>query len=491
MPVWFPQLEGQNEASAEAMRLGLDFSTLDSSAFQPVSGIPNKILIAQDEEQRLVDLYYSNFHAAHPILPPARCLPQLPSFPPSLDAIVKFIGAHFDDRVSIDARFATLRTALRAPEPNSYCKVQALILFSIVLHARNSRNEALDWLDMAIDAALELGLNDKRFSASHGISNPIVEESVRRTWWELYIVDGMIAALHQKVDFRTSSVLTDVELPCDERMYLQCGYIPESRTVAQLKGRAFAEDDLEFSSFCYRIDAVILLSRVMSVGGDVSGKEEAEGIDLALSSWCYHLPQSKQEVLAHDGTVDEMLFQAYMIINCAIIYFHLPRSDLFANAQGQSTNMPCAERLNISLPASTPHTHAVKTIEAANRLSSLASLQVPAEKHSPFFVCSLVLGTIVQLSACTIKSCQCLETHRDGITLAIGVLKALNQTWPISQPALQQIKAVARMVLESGVQPIGRQITHEDSLDIQSILSSEILLGDTPDLDKEEIQLPI
>ena len=491
VPVWFSQLEGQNDTPAEAMGLGLDFSDFDSNTLQPVSGISNKVLMAQDEEQRLLDLYYSNFHAAHPILPPARCLSQVPSFPPSLDAIVKLIGSHFDDSISTDDRFATVRTALRAPEPNSYYKVQALILFSIVLHARNLRNESIYWLDMAIDTALELGLNEKSFAASHGMNNPILEESVRRTWWELYIVDGMTAALHQRMDFRTSSVLTDVDLPCDERTYLQCGYIPEPRTVAQLRRRAFAEEDLDFSSFCYRIDAVILLSRVMSVGGDVNGKEEAEGIDLALSSWCYHLPQSKQEVLAHDGTVDEMLFQAYMIINCAIVYFHLPRSDLFANAQGQSTNMPCAERLNISLPASTPHTHAVKTIEAANRLSSLASLQVPAEKHTPFFVCSLVLDSIVQLSACTMKTCQCLETHRDGITLAIGVLKALNQTWPISQPALQQIKAVARMVLESGVQPIGRQITHEDSVDIQSILSSEVLLGDTPDLDKEEIELPI
>ena len=212
---------------------------------------------------------------------------------------------------------------------------------------------------------------------------------------------------------------------------------------------------------------------------------------MALAAWCYHLPQSKQEVLAFDGTVDEMLFQAYMIIECAVIYFHLPRSDLFANAQTQNATMPCAERLNISLPASTPHTHAVKTIEAANKLSSLASLQVPAEKHSPFFVCSLVLDSIVQLAACTMRACQCLETHRDGITLAIGVLKSLGQTWPISQPALQQVKAVARLVLETGIHPMGRHIASEDTVDIQSILSSEVLLGDTPDLDKEEIQLPI
>ena len=494
VPIWFPQMDGPTESPKEAIGLNLEFPSIDTNALQPVQGITSNILMVQDEEQQLLELYYQNFHAAHPILPPMRSLSQLPAFSPSLDAVVKFIGSHFDDNIESERRSRAVRAAFKAVEPNSYQKVQALLLFAVDLHACNHRDEAMVKLDMAIAAALDLGLNSKDFPARNGIDDPVVQESIRRTWWELYVVDGMVAALHQKMDFRTKSIPTNVGLPCDEHVYLQAGFIPQPHTIVQLQNRSFAEDELEFSSCCYRIDAIQLLGRVMAVGGDNIEKDQVEGIDAALAGWAYLLPPTKQEILEEDGTVDEMLFQAFMIVSCAMIYLHLPRSDLIAHAQGPSATMPCAERLSISLPASTPHTHAVKTIQAANKLSSLASLQVPAEKHTPFFICSLVLDSIVQLSACSIKACHCLglDVHRDGITLAIGVLKALAKTWPISDPALQQVKAVARRVLEIGVHPESPQrISSGESVDIHSIISSEVLLGDTPDLDESEIQLPI
>ena len=491
LPMWASQLDGQDESPPEPIGLGLDFPTLDPDALEPVAGIANKLLLGQDEEQQLIDLYYSNFHGAHPILPPARALPRLPPFSPCLDATIKFIGSHFDENISTSTRAIAARAAFRVAEPNSYQKVQALLLYSIVLHARNGRNEAMEWLDTAIDIALELGLNNKEFSSLNGGNDPIMKECLRRTWWELYIVDGMMAALHQKMDFRTSSVPTDVGLPCDELTYLQGDFIPQPQTISQLQNRVFVDDETDFPSFCYRIEAIQLLGRVMAVGGDASGKEDqVEGIDLALAGWSYHLPPAKREVLTNDGTIDEMLFQAFMIVNCAAIYLHLPRSHLMA-AHAPNAGMACAERLTLSYPASTPHTHAVKTIEAANKLSSLASLQVPTEKHTPFFICSLVLDSIVQLSACSIKACLCLEVHRDGITLAIGVLKSLGQTWPISQPALQQVKAVARMVLEIGVHPAETHINYGDPVDIDAIIKDDVLLGDTPDLERQEIELPI
>ena len=487
LPAWFDELDCDDDGNpTEALNLGMGFHDMDAGPLQPVTGIGDKILPAVDEEQQLIDLYYANFHGAHPILPPARALPRLPPFAPCLDAVVKFIGSHYDDNINTSTRAITARAAFRVAEPNGYHKVQALLLYAVVLHARNVRNESQDWLDMAVNAALELGLNNRHFSEAHGANDPILKESLRRTWWELFIADGMIAALHQKTDFQTSSTLTDVGLPCNEQLYLQDGFIPQPRTMAQLQNRVFVDDDTEFSSYCYRIEAVQLLGRVMALGGDLNGKEDqVDGVDMAISGWSYHLPEDKKEVLAHDGSVDEMLFQAFMIVNCAAIYLHLPRSHLMA-AHAPNAGMACAERLTISLPASTPHTHAVKTIEAANKLSSLASLQVPAEKHTPFFICSLVLDSIVQLSACSIKACACLEVHRDGITLAIGVLKALGQVWPISKPALQQVKAVARMVLEIGVHPMDRQISFD------SIIEDKVLLGDTPDLEsQQQIELPI
>lgn len=43
-----------------------------------------------------------------------------------------------------------------------------------------------------------------------------------------------------------------------------------------------------------------------------------DAVDARLSSWLLFLPPNKREILNSEGTVDEMLFQAHMIMNASV-----------------------------------------------------------------------------------------------------------------------------------------------------------------------------
>ncbi len=71
-----------------------------------------------------------------------------------------------------------------------------------------------------------------------------------------------------------------------------------------------------FSSATYRIDAVRIVHRVLSatraVPVDVSALDLA---DTHLANWGLHLPDCKKKIINRDGKVDEVLFEAHMIIS--------------------------------------------------------------------------------------------------------------------------------------------------------------------------------
>jgi hypothetical protein len=73
-------------------------------------------------------------------------------------------------------------------------------------------------------------------------------------------------------------------------------------------------DDLKFSSFAYRIDAIRTLGKVLEVQKtNLLDKAQVDGADTMLVNWVLHLPASKREFTSRDGHVDEMLLQAHMI----------------------------------------------------------------------------------------------------------------------------------------------------------------------------------
>jgi hypothetical protein len=399
----------------------------------------------------LVDVYFSNFHAAHPVLPPLRMLYRF-GLPPYLEQVIKFIGAHFTPATSSETYRPTVVSSVVEQEPSPE-KVQALLLLTIVLHSRNERGEAGICLAQAMDLAYELGMHRRSFAEIRGDGDPIREESLRRTWWELFIIEGMLTALGVRSSFTASTVPLDVPLPCEERIFQNGLCPPPPHTIAQFDDRVFADEDIDFSSYCYRIEAVRILGRVVVLSETMQGQQEVvEAIDARIASWFHHLPESKAELMRGDGTVDEMMFQAIMLVNGAAIYLHFPRSDLLSSP-AVAAEVICGHPGLCMMPAFSHHAHAMKAVKAASEISTLASMRIPVTKHTPFFICALVLSSIVQLAAYSVKAGQMPDPRRDRLTLTIGVFKSLGRTWAISQSVMRQIKAVARDVLDIGVRP--------------------------------------
>lgn len=87
--------------------------------------------------------------------------------------------------------------------------------------------------------------------------------------------------------------------------------------LVQFQGRAFAGDEVVYSSSAYRIDAIRILGEVLAAidEGRSDSLKRVDAADASLTSWAFDLPKSKMVLVGEGGKVDEMLFQAHMIIN--------------------------------------------------------------------------------------------------------------------------------------------------------------------------------
>jgi hypothetical protein len=225
-----------------------------------------------------------------------------------------------------------------------------------------------------------------------------------------------------------------------------------------------------FSSFCYRVEAVRILGRVLSITG-VHGVhiDQVQAVDNALAAFLHHLPPSKceSEIVNTYGELDELMFQAHTIIQYANILLHFPRGDL-ASPVPFTTDVPGGNSAKFVCPCTRQHVHSTKAIDASKALSMLAALRVPVQRHSPFFVYPLALSAVVQFSVSTIhsrSSRHCLEQHHDRIKLILGVLKTLGRYWSIAEIVLRALKRVALAVFQTSRNEHSDPTQQEDFLD--------------------------
>jgi len=169
-------------------------------------------------------LYYKFFHAAHPWIVPRGCLNRLMvshrTQVQDLLAVMEFIGSTYSSEGQ--SQYLKQRATNIMYRPN-ICKtsftVQALLVLAIGVHSCSNFQQARATLDKAISIALEIGMESRNFCSANGYGNPVLEESWRRTWWGLFVVDGCFEAIHRSHTFRTWHVQSDVDLPCEESDY--------------------------------------------------------------------------------------------------------------------------------------------------------------------------------------------------------------------------------------------------------------------------------
>lgn len=363
--------------------------------------------------------------------------------------------------------------------------MQALLLYAITMHAAQRPTDAASCVSRAATIAISLGMNDECFAKTRSFGSEVLEESLRRTWWELHTVDVYFAALHRRSTYETSAIQSFPLLPCTQALY-ECGQCEvEPRSLEAFNDRVFSitDSELHFSSACFRIEAVRVVERVLTLAASNDATpDDVQALDNAIASWDFNLPVTCKDMLGPSGEIDHMLFEARCLILCANIFLHFPRSELPATVPSAG-DLDCAKDYTPLAPTS--RHHALKAIAASKELSNLATLPWPVEHQSPFFICGLVLGCIVQLAAGTTHvqhgSADCLQQLRERVVLMLGALQRLGEVWPLASNAVRALRPVAETVFtrrKQGPPSSNASSFHDSVLDINTGDASDMLWFD-------------
>lgn len=316
---------------------------------EPLSLSEERDEIAEDT---FIDLYYRYFHKSHPcVLPRWRLEHQYKNSVhrealEPLILVIRFIGSLYArSPQSTQLRSQCSRAVSYSPTHSlNPFAVQSHLLFSIALFWCGLRQQSQDSLAAATRLALDLGMHRREFAGQNGKGDAVLEESWRRTWWQVYIADAFFAAMARANTFPTCNIDVTVELPCEEEEY-QAGVsfpislqqfpiifpskdhrltqptkvIPRPQTLESFDNREFAPSCPSYSSFAYLIGAIRgISSATQTVPSNTScwsSPQVRTEVDAIIDGWQLHLPAPKRELVSRDGEVDELIFQALMAVH--------------------------------------------------------------------------------------------------------------------------------------------------------------------------------
>ncbi|KAJ5104167.1 C6 transcription factor [Penicillium argentinense] len=393
-------------------------------------------------DDRFLRLFYENFHVAHPIIVPHDAY-QDRQYPEFLQLVVNFVGSHYVPSSPNQQYRDKVIAELTCNPARSPCMVQAWLIYAIAIYARGEWQEAQNAFSHSVELALELGMNRREFATSVQPESSIEAESMRRTWWELYITDILLAAPFKGTTFLCSTMAPEVGLPCEESAYTGTGEIPAPRKILDFKRRIFAPEETVFSSFSYRIEATTILCRALVLNKlrDYH-RDHLQAVENALVSWVNHLPPKKLDIVDSYGNIDEMMFQAHITIAYATMLLHLPRSDLQpVLSQADDHFWPVATR-SLASTLNRP-IHSIKATDASRRISDAISLCPNIIKHTPFVIPALALCGMTQLATAIKHTQECFDHHYNRVTLILGCLKSTKRIWNLADTAYNHLRISA------------------------------------------------
>ncbi|KAF3386401.1 hypothetical protein F1880_000659 [Penicillium rolfsii] len=407
------------------------------------------------EKDPLIDAYYKNFHKLHPFLPPQWHFTRLCQDPirqvnfTPLIAVMRLIGHIYKSHEWSIPLKDHVEACFSQTIPNDPIMVQCRLLYSIALFWYDYKAEAKAEITRATRSAIDMQMFLQSFSTKHGAADPVLQECWRRTWWMLYLVDGYYTGTLGTMNFAVANIDATVDLPCEESEY-ESGHIPASKTLQEFDCREFTPENT-FSSFAYLIGAVRCAASAISSAPKIATMEDSTHIiqaaDSSLDGWRLLLPENRKQVMSKTGEVDELMFQAHLMIHVVTIGLHRPFSDLKFNAVEDISS--CAREPPLDTP--TPelvHMHTVRVLRSVEAQIRLLALPVRQFHHTPFTTCMVSEGTLALLSACNfLFNGKELATARDQIRMTIGCLKALGDIWPRTARNVREIQTIAQHVL--------------------------------------------
>ena len=90
-----------------------------------------------------------------------------------------------------------------------------------------------------------------------------------------------------------------------------------ARSLAEFDCRFLAEEEIEYSTFSYRIAAARALSGIIpvSIAPSLQALPSHIEAELVLENLVLHLPKHMQSFVNRDGSINETLFQIHMMIH--------------------------------------------------------------------------------------------------------------------------------------------------------------------------------
>lgn len=95
--------------------------------------------------------------------------------------------------------------------------------------------------------------------------------------------------------------------------------IPTPRSLQEFNNREFIPNNVHFSSFAYLIGAVQCAATAISTTPKIAAVEDStrliQAVDCSLDGWRLLLPPEHKHVMNEDGEIDELMFQAHLLIH--------------------------------------------------------------------------------------------------------------------------------------------------------------------------------
>ncbi|KAE8374898.1 hypothetical protein BDV26DRAFT_268997 [Aspergillus bertholletiae] len=441
-----------------------DNSTGSNSSPLPLASVFNADN-SMGVDSALLDLYYEYFHRSHPfILPRPALLAKQATEWPSLRVLLtvmqhigSFYGKSFSRR--------DILTDLPTSEVVDGFVVQTTLLMALVksMCAERTASEAL--LAKAIEQARLIGMHTKAFADVAAEKDPVLAESWRRTWWMLYVTDLNFSVI--RYDFITSihDADYDTDLPCDDLNYFSMIVPRTAPSLSDYRNREYALETTQFSSFAYLIDATRIFVCSLRMATQYESLCKAEllcgDLEAAIVGWFVMLPPDKWELAAEPALLDQLIFQAHMMMYTALAYIHRPLSNLLYDpAEDLSSCGKPPPPLVSSMTATGVFNHRMhsdKLIQAIRKQNQcLILLPLGTAQLSPFLFCMISCCTIAYLVACKSAFTQDeAEVARSRIRVCLGTLKHYEDIWPRAKMILCELRAIAQLIMftDSAAQP--------------------------------------
>jgi hypothetical protein len=322
---------------------------------------------------------------------------------------------------------------------------RALVLYAIILHSDHKPQAAEECIIRASRISSSLGIGQLGFDFFTVEPDSVGAESLRRTWWELYIADCYFSALHRRQRAIDDDQIAFPHLPCEEKQY-EIGFCNgRSVSLQAFQNRMFLHENVRFSSYSYRVEAIHILARVLSQSlGRNTSADDPEAVDHAITAWKLSVANLSTCDPAYASHANELLFQAQLFAHTTSILLHFPRSDLPMTVP-TTGDISCAEGCEKLNPTSNLHT--AQAILASKEIANLVALPCELDGHSPLFICGLIIACMVQLAAAT----PCYQTPglvsmqhcRDRTALLLAALDTLGRRWRVAERGAYQLKTVA------------------------------------------------